>query len=64
LAYAKWKEVEKLANIRQLGVTEHEKRKTNIRLESMRDSLVDINKSEMLEEIRFQFTRYLKKVYW
>ena len=26
--------------------------------------MVDVKKNEMLEEIRFQFTRYLKKVYW
>ncbi len=26
--------------------------------------MVDVKKTEMLEEIRFQFTRYLKKIYW
>lgn len=30
----------------------------------MRDSLRDIKRSEMVEEIRFRFTRYLHKVYW
>lgn len=30
----------------------------------MRDSLMDMKESELTEEIRFRFTRYLHKTYW
>ena len=30
----------------------------------MRDSLMDVKDSELTEEIRFRFTRYLSKSYW
>lgn len=30
----------------------------------MRDSLMDVKESELTEEIRFRFTRYLSKTYW
>jgi hypothetical protein len=64
LAYAKWKDVEQLADVRQLGTTSHQRRNTQDDHNELRDSLRDIKKSEMLEEIRFRFTRYINKVYW
>jgi hypothetical protein len=30
----------------------------------MRDSLINVKESELTEEIRFRFTRYLSKTYW
>lgn len=30
----------------------------------MRDSLREINKSDIIEEIRFRFTRFLHRVVW
>ena len=30
----------------------------------MRDSLINVKESDMIEEIRFRFTRYLSKTYW
>ena len=30
----------------------------------MIDSLMDVKESELTEEIRFRFTRYLSKTYW
>ncbi len=52
--------------MKQLGETFHELRATNNAYSNnmIRDSLKDINKDDIVEEIRFRFTRYLKKVYW
>lgn len=30
----------------------------------LRDSLIDVKETELVEEIRFRFTRYLHKTYW
>lgn len=30
----------------------------------MRDSMIDFKKTDIIEELRFRFTRYLRKVYW
>ena len=62
VAYAEWKDVEEMADIRKLGETSHER--STMMIPDQRDSLRDIKKSEMIEEIRFRFTRYLHKVYW
>lgn len=62
VAYAEWKDVDELAATRKLGETSHE-RTTNSGVEP-RDSLREIRKDEMVEEIRFRFTRFLHKVYW
>lgn len=30
----------------------------------LRESLIDFKETELVEEIRFRFTRYLHKTYW
>lgn len=53
LAYAKWQDVENFASVRQFGGIQERKKTIEKSLpssmEGMRDSLIDVNKGEMLE---------------
>lgn len=62
MSYAKWRDVEKDANVSTFGGFEHHKRFSKVST-IVRESLIG-DKDEALEEIRFRFTRVLNRVYW
>lgn len=69
LSYAKWKVVESTANVKEFGGTFHERVSRISRMQrggeyEMRDSLKEINRADIVEEIRFRFTRFLSRSLW
>jgi hypothetical protein len=61
VSYAKWREVEKNAEVKMFGGTFYEKRTESV---VARDSFKDFSKLDIIEEIRFRLMRYLSRTYW
>lgn len=70
VCYAKWKSVEANANVKELGGTFHERVSRMSKMEprqreyEMRDSLKEVNRNDIVEEIRFRFVRFMERVIW
>jgi hypothetical protein len=61
VSYAKWREVEKNAEVKMFGGTFYEKRTESV---VARDSFKDFSRLDIIEEIRFRLMRYLSRTYW
>ena len=64
VSYAKWRDVERDAQVASFGGFNHTKRYSKSQLASyQRESLMG-DKEEALEEIRFRFNRVLNRIFW